>query len=270
MKDLNERVAVITGGGSGIGRGTARALAEAGMKVVVSDIDGARAEMVAAEIRDRGAQGLAVTTDVSDLASVEALADRAYDQFGAVHVLHNNAGLTLFRKAESLSRSDWDRVLGVDLLGVVNGIAAFLPRMRAQDGEAHIVNTASMAGLIPGPGQAPYTASKFAVVGITEVLRLELEPVGIGASVLCPGAVETGIFQTVDKAALSQIDLSAFPHGEVLQPDAVGQMVRAGIENNELYIITHPELMGAVQQRADRIAAAFTRAATRGLDTATS
>jgi NAD(P)-dependent dehydrogenase (short-subunit alcohol dehydrogenase family) len=267
MRDLEGKVAVITGAGSGIGRGTALALAEAGMHVVVADIDEASARSVAGEL---GGRSVAVRTDVADRASVEALADAAYAEFGAVHVLHNNAGVALMMRLDTMKDVDWDWILSINLKGVVNGLQAFLPRMKEQAGEKHIVNTASMAGMFAPQMLGAYNATKFAVVAISETLREEVAEDAIGVSVLCPGVVGTNIMQnTVRDRPPGGADMqlpsiepsSGFTN--VMQPEEVGRLVRQAIIDNDPYIFTHPELGAVAQARFDRIMAAFSRASQR-------
>jgi NAD(P)-dependent dehydrogenase (short-subunit alcohol dehydrogenase family) len=283
MRDLRDKIAVITGGGSGIGRGTALAFADAGMNVVVADIDEADAKAVADEVRGLGVRALAVATDVTDRTSVEALADAAWSEFGAVHLLHNNAGVFVFMRLDSMSDADWRWLLSVNLEGVVNGLQVFLPRLKEQDGERHIVNTASMAGMVAGPMLGAYNATKFAVVAISETLHAELADEGIGVSVLCPGGVNTNIFRHAierrppggrDMQWPQEMNLSREDMREgaptlslrMIDPEDVGRMVRRGIEDGELYIFTHPEFEQAFRMRADRILQAFDRAAGLHID----
>ena len=183
------RVAVVTGAGSGIGRATARLLAQLGAKVHCADLDAQSAERVAHDIGTAVAHRL----DVSDAAAVEALAARVFDEDGAVDVLHNNAGIGHAGDIEHTTVDDWRRVIGVNLLGVAYGVAAFVPRMLRQGRGAHIVNTASGLGLMPAARMAPYCASKFGVVGMSEALNAELAPRGIHVTALCPGVINTGI-----------------------------------------------------------------------------
>jgi NAD(P)-dependent dehydrogenase (short-subunit alcohol dehydrogenase family) len=270
MKDLKDKVAIVTGAGSGIGRGTALALADAGMNVVVADIDEASASAVAKEVEAAGGRGLAVRTDVADRSSVEALAEAAYSAFGSVHVLHNNAGVALFMRLDSMEDIDWRWILSINLEGVINGLQAFLPRMKAQEGEKHIVNTASMAGMFAPQMLGAYNATKFAVVAISETLREEVATDGIGVSVLCPGVVGTNIMQNSlrDRPAgggnmqLPSIDGSA-SFGRVVDPSDVGRLVRQAIIDNEPYIFTHPEYAAIASARFERILAAFERAGQR-------
>jgi len=272
MQELKGKTAVVTGAGSGIGEGTAHALAEAGMNVAVLDINGGAAERVAAELGRHGTRAIARQCDVTDRSSVDATADAVYQEFGAVEVLHNNAGICFFAPVERTTDEQWRLTLDVNLNGVVNGLQAFLPRMRSQGGPAHIVNTASLAGLLASPALGAYQASKFAVVGVSETLRHELAPHGIGVSVLCPGGVATNIMQNSlaltptappGRASNASIETMATDDFRVIDPMDVGRMVRAGIEANEPYIFTHPEFKGAVQRRFDRILDAFDRAADR-------
>lgn len=257
---------MITGGGSGIGRGIAVALAEADVKIVVADIDADAGALVAKEV-----DGISVRTDVADLASVRALADAAFAHHGAVHIVVNNAGVAPTAATDTLTADDWKWGLGVNLNGVIHGIQAFVPRIEAQGGEAHIVNTASVAGLLPLPGHAIYCAAKYAVVGLSEVLHQELRPKGIGVSVLCPAMVRTGILESHRNRPAALAHTNLVPHDPAvielvmtgaLDPVDVGRTVKDAIVDGRLYILTHTddELRGRVQARADLALEPFTRA----------
>lgn len=247
MKELRGRVAVVTGGGSGIGRGMARAFAEAGMAVVVADVEEAAAARVAEELTGGGAQAMAVRVDVSRRDEVESLAETVYAEHGAAHLLCNNAGVAKFGLLDQLSDDDWRWVLSVNLDGVIHGLQAFLPRMRRQEGEKHVVNTASSAGIGPFPALGPYVASKYAVVGISETLRLEGQGWGLSCSVLCPGNVDTEIVSSgrnrPDALGGPDPDVPARALEEIregLDPDDVGRITRQGVIDDDLYIFTHP------------------------------
>ena len=268
MKDLAGKVAVVTGAAGGIGRGVALALADAGTNVVIADLNEAGAKAVAAEVAEKGVRSLAQGTDVTDGASVDALAAAAYAEFGAVHVLHNNAGVAAFARLDATTDADWRWMTSINIDGVVNGLQAFLPRMKAQDGEKHIVNTASLAGMVAGPGLGAYNATKFAVVAISETLRYELADEGFGVSVLCPGGVSTSIMENSRRQQPSGGTDAMLPTGggdpgrmRMATPEEVGVLVRQGIVDNDLYIFTHPELKPIVRARFDRILAAFEKAA---------
>lgn len=276
MKALNEKVAVVTGGGSGIGRGMALAFARSGMRVVVADIDEDAATNVQAELEGLGCEAVAVRTDVIDRDSVEALAEGVYERFGAAHVLCNNAGVTTFGTMDRLRDEDWAWVLGVNLQGVINGLQAFLPRMKAQEGEGadetHVVNTASAAGMTPYPMLGPYVASKYAVVGITETLRMEGKRWGLSASVLCPGNVATGIVHSGRNRhesfgeAREVGDDVAETIAQGIDAEWVGRTVRDAVLRNDLYIFTHPEQREEVAGRFERILSAFDDVEKRGAD----
>jgi len=264
MKDLSGRVAVVTGGGGGIGRGIALALADAGMHVVVADIDLAAAEGVAAEVADRGVRSLAHGVDVTRRDEVERLAERAFAEFDAVHLLCNNAGVTTFgMMGTDVRDEDWHWILAVNLGGVINGIQAFLPRLQAQAGEKHVVNTASIAGLHPSPLIAPYVASKYAVVGISETLRMEGGGANISCSVLCPGNVRTGIVHSQrnrQEAFGEPVEINPMIEKSIedgLDPLLVGRIVRQAVIDDELYIFTHPETREPVEARFASIRAGF-------------
>ena len=259
MDAFKGKVAVVTGGGSGIGRALALALAAEGARVVIADVDEAAMERVAHEAHDRGVEALAVRTDVTELAQVQALADRAWQAFGAVHVLCNNAGVAAWGGLERATHRDWQWVLGVNLWGVIHGVEAFVPRMIAGGERGHVVNTASMAGLIASQGLGVYNTSKYAVVGLSETLAKDLKPYGIGVSVLCPMGVETRIRESErsrpaalrNEAGTARTPVELI--GRYLGPDTVAGMVLEAIRHDELYVITHDEGLEPLRRRFDRM-----------------
>ena len=188
MKDLDGRVAVVTGGASGIGLGIAKALARAGMRIALLDLEERAIAPAEASVRDVGGDVVGIPADVSSRYSLDAAAQRVLENYGRADVLCNNAGVVVLGNLADASAEDWRWVMGVNLMGAVNGVAAFLPHIRAQ-GSGHIVNTASIQGLSAAAGLGVYTTSKYAVVAYSETLRLELAPEQIGVSVLCPGVV---------------------------------------------------------------------------------
>ncbi|MEZ5557387.1 MAG: SDR family NAD(P)-dependent oxidoreductase [Pseudomonadales bacterium] len=196
MKDVAGKVAFVTGGASGMGLAMVRSFAAAGMKVVAADVERAALTSVEREFADSNAQILTVQVDVTDRAAMERAADAAEDAFGSVHLVCNNAGVAVGGAIEEMSYADWDWVLNVNLTGVVNGVQTFVRRMVEHGEGGHFVNTASMAGHIAVPRLAVYNTSKFAVVGLSEAMRIDLAPHHIGVSVLCPGVVNTRIFSS--------------------------------------------------------------------------
>jgi NAD(P)-dependent dehydrogenase (short-subunit alcohol dehydrogenase family) len=257
--DLRGKSSVVTGAASGIGRALALRFAREGANVVLADLDASGMEAVAAEARGLGVKALSVRTDVSELAQVEALAARAFEAFGAVHVLCNNAGVAAWGGLESASHHDWQWVLGVNLWGVIHGVEAFVPRMIARGEPAHIVNTASMAGLVASKGLGVYNTSKYAVVGLSETLAKDLKPYRIGVSVLCSMGVETRIRDSErNRPAALRNDRAEDGEpvelmGRYLAPDVVADMVLAAIRSNELYVITHDEGLEPLRRRAERL-----------------
>ena len=249
MREFRDKVAVVTGAGHGVGRALANECANEGMRVVVADIEGDPPRSVAASIRDRGGQAIAVETDVAERAQVDALAERTYAEFGAAHLLFNNAGVSMHKKIEESSVLDWDWLLEVNLWGPLNGIHAFLPRMRAQGGEAHIVNTASMSGLIARRNQRGiYQAVKHGVVALTIALRNELEDDDgeISASVFCPGGMVTDI-EDAGRHRQERFGgpFTLGPHPVPRQPNPVypediAPRVLEAIRENQRYIFSHP------------------------------
>ncbi len=267
MKDLQGKVAVITGGASGIGRAVADRAAGEGMKIVLGDIEEGPLKEAVDELTGRGAEALGVVTDVSDAASVRALRDRALDRFGAVHLVHNNAGIGLGGPIWEVSEEDWRWILGVNLWGVINGVAAFVPALIEQ-GEGHVVNTASIAGLIVAPFLGPYNATKQAVVAISETLYKDLGAVGapIGVSVLCPGFVRTRIGESQrnrppwapDRDVPGADELRGAVQSLVdggIEAAVVAERVMDAVRTDTFYILTHPELDDAVATRFEDIMA---------------
>jgi NAD(P)-dependent dehydrogenase (short-subunit alcohol dehydrogenase family) len=259
MQSLEHKVAVVTGGASGIGRELCLAFARAGARVVVADLDEVGMEATAAQVRQAGSEAIRVRVDVSRLAEVQALADRAFSQWGAVHVLCNNAGVSVHGGLESATHQDWEWVIGVNVWGVVHGIEAFVPRMIAQREPGHIVNTASMAGLIASQGLGVYNTTKYAVVGLSETLQKDLRLHGIGVSVLCPMGVATAIGESERnrpphlrgpaRSAAGEIELM----GRTLAPAHVAAQVVRAILANRLYVITHEEGLEPLRRRFQRM-----------------
>jgi NAD(P)-dependent dehydrogenase (short-subunit alcohol dehydrogenase family) len=271
MDDFKGRIAVVTGGGSGIGAAMARAFAREGAKIVLADVDRAGMERVAGEIEKSGGEAIAVETDVTSLAAVEKLAERTVERFGAAHIVCNNAGVGIFGPVASATHKDWQWLMNVNVWGVVHGIEVFLPRLIAQQQGGHIVNTASMAGIAGMPSLGVYCATKFAVVGLTESLHRELQGTGIGASVLCPMIVNTNINQS-ERGRPKELQNPAhgaptlqeaqFTQTRAIEAPAVAERVVQAIRENALYIFTHKESGDIVRHRAQRLEKAAARSGT--------
>jgi NAD(P)-dependent dehydrogenase (short-subunit alcohol dehydrogenase family) len=270
LPELAGKVAVVTGGASGIGKGIAGAFRAEGMEVVLADVEEAALAAAAAEL---GAVG--VRTDVADATSVQALADATLERFGAVHVVVNNAGIGPFGRLADLTLADWRWIVDVNLWGVIHGVTIFLPLLERNADGGHVVNTASMAGLSPVPRIGSYCVTKYGVVALTETLALELEHAGskVGATVLCPGPVRTNIKHSsrnrpagLGRGALEDLDLEQLPgrrDDRFLEPEDVGPIVVDAIRRGELYAFTHPEFFVRVEERHARLVDAVERAATR-------
>jgi len=265
MRDLEGRVAFITGGGSGVGLGMAKAFVGAGMKVAVADV---RADHLEDAIAELGSAVHAVRLDVTDRAAFARAADEVEQALGHVHVLCNNAGINLFNDIAEATYQDWDWVLGVNLGGVVNGVVTFVPRIKAHGEGGHVVNTASMAALVAGPGAGIYTTAKFAVHGLSDALRWSLLPHGIGVSMVCPGLVKSKIYES-DQIRPAELSTDVTPadeefmrilpglHDAGMDPEEIGEKVLRAIERNDFYVFTHPDHRDELRGISDEIIAAF-------------
>jgi NAD(P)-dependent dehydrogenase (short-subunit alcohol dehydrogenase family) len=268
MKDFAGKTAVITGAASGIGLGLARTFARAGMSLVLSDIHQQRLDEALRNVRSLGAKAVAIPADVSQRADVQKIADAAMNEFGALHIACNNAGVTLHgKRIWDVTPEEWDWIAGVNLHGVMHGIQIFLPLIQRHGGEGHIINTASIAGLQVAPHRrsGAYAATKFAVVALTESLWNDLRETPVGASVLAPAAVRTRIYQSNE----SRPDRYGGPYetdslsplqqelANGLDPDTVGERVMRAIRARELYIFTHMQTKEWLLARHKRIIDAF-------------
>jgi NAD(P)-dependent dehydrogenase (short-subunit alcohol dehydrogenase family) len=256
MKDLRDRIAVITGGASGIGNAMAERFAAEGMKVAVADLDGAAAQDAAGRLPSAGApDALGLPVDVRRPESLEALAVAVYDRWGATHILCNNAGVQMPGRAWEFTAEEWDWLLGVNLLGVVHGIRAFVPPMIERGDPGHIVNTASVGGLVAYPGLAMYTASKYAVVGLSETLRHDLEAAGakIGVSLLAPGPTVSALRENSGRlrpGGAGGREVPLVTHFDRLPAERVAEMVVEAIRGNRFWVLTHPEYRELILRRA--------------------
>ena len=269
MKEFAGKVAVITGAASGIGRGIAEHCVRLGVKVVAADIEEAALEQTGSDLSAMGGTVLCVKTDVSRRSDVEALAQRAFDEFGGVHLLFNNAGVAAGGSPWEATWNDWDWVINVDLWGVINGVKVFTPLMLAQNTECHIVNTASAAGLTAGGFSAPYSVVKHAVVALSESLYLTLQQrkSQVKASVLCPGITRTNI-ASCERNRPEELRNDAAPWSEQRKashamleallakstpPSRIAELVFDAIKREQFYIFTSPEWMELVRLRTDAL-----------------
>ncbi|KQW71049.1 short-chain dehydrogenase [Phenylobacterium sp. Root77] len=280
MRDLTGKTAFITGGASGLGLAMAHAFGGAGMNVMLADIEEAPLKAAVADLEARQVRTASVLCDVGDRAAVVAAAQATLDAFGKVHVVCNNAGVGAGGPISEVKPADWDWIVAVNLMGVVYGMEAFLPHIRAHGEGGCFVNTASMAGMISVPGMEPYTATKYAVVGMSEGWAGQLAPENINVAVLCPGFVKTRINQsgrTRQEKFGGPTEPAATPGGSLvdngIDPERVGRRVLEAVQNDERYIFTHPDMRGLVQGRFGRIMAGFDAAdaspALDGMDYAT-
>lgn len=267
MKEIAGKVAVVTGAGSGIGRALAERFSAEGMRLALADIEAEPLEAVADALRAAGTEVETAVLDVRDRQALAALADRCASRFGGAHVLCNNAGVASGGPVWEVSPEEWDWVVGVNLLGVINGIHAFVPEMVAAGEEGHVVNTASIAGLTCPAMMSPYNVTKHAVVALSETLRADLiaSASKIGVSVLCPGWVQTRIHESdrnkpggpdeapenPDHANLRELVASMIAGG--IEPAVVADQVLAAIRGDRFWIRTHPAMEPMVAERCKTI-----------------
>ena len=272
MKDVKGKVAFITGGGSGIGLGMAKVFTNAGMKVVIADIRDDHLEQAMNTLRDANQEIHTIRLDVSDRKAMDQAADETIRIFGKVHLVCNNAGVNIIGPTDEAIYEDWDWIISVNLGGVINGLHSFIPLIKAHGEGGHIVNTSSIAGIVAGPGTGIYSATKFAIRGLSESLRYDLAPYKIGVSLLCPGTVATNLHESEQlrpakftRAADSAIRGKRGASGSMLarvlptgmDPLEVGQKVLHGIQRNDFYILPHPEFKEEFQAEFDEIIAAL-------------
>ena len=269
MKEFKGKVAVITGGASGIGRAIAERCVAEGMKVVLADIDEVELAKTVGELSSVNGAVLGIKTDVSKRRDVEALADRAFDAFGQVHLLFNNAGVGAGGSPWEATWNDWEWVIGVNLWGVIHGVKVFVPRMLAQNTECHVVNTSSAAGLVVGGASAPYAATKHAVVALSESMYLALQRRSslVKVSVLCPGLVRTNIGEAernrpaelanepVELTPEMRAGLAAFKAvlDVSMPPLQVADAVFKAIQHEEFYILPDPDWVELIRLRTDSL-----------------
>ena len=276
MQDVAGKVAFITGGASGMGLAMARSFSRAGMKVVITDVEEAALATVRAEFEASNAEFLDLKVDVTDRDAMAQAADAVEERFGKIHVVCNNAGVAAGGTVDAHTYNDWDWVTRVNIDGVVNGVQTFVERIKRHGEGGHFVNTASMAGHIAVPGLGIYGMTKFAVVGLSETMRIDLAPHDIGVSALCPGVVNTNIFtsernrpealpgetRTALMANATEeewADRMEQIRDGALDPAVVGDMVLHAIRENEFYIFTHPELKAMSDARFEEMSAAYER-----------
>ncbi len=272
MREFEGKTAFITGGASGIGLGMAKAFAAAGIQVVIADLRPDHLDEAMAFFSIVNQPVYPIVLDVSDRDAMARAAREVEDTFGPVHILCNNAGINIIGPLDEAGYEDWEWLLGVNLGGVINGLTTFLPRMKAHGQGGHIVNTSSIAGIVAGPGNGIYSATKFAIRGLSESLRYDMAPHGIGVSVLCPGTVATNLHQseehrparyngTLDdtirkkRAFTGELFREVLPTG--MDPVEVGEKVLRGIRRNDFHIIPHPEFKEEFQEAFDEIIAAI-------------
>ena len=276
MRDFAGKTAFITGGASGIGLGLARVFAEAGANIAIADIEGPVLNGAVDQLKAEGANVIGVECDVADRAAMDRAAERTVAAFGKVHLLFNNAGVARTGHIWQIAESDWEWTIGVNLMGMIHGLQIFVPHMKAHGEPSHIVSTSSMAGLRPSIAGGPYTATKYAMVGLSEVLANELAGSNIGVSVFCPFQIRTNMPRNGRNRPArfgGPIDAKTDPHAaqhiadmaarsqNALDPKEAARRVKQGIENDQLFILSDAKDRAPVEERFARIRAAFEAAA---------
>ncbi len=279
MHDIRDKTAFITGGASGIGLGIAEALAAQGMRIAIADIDTDALDRAQKQLSASGAQVLSVEMDVAQPQAWEEAAQRVEKTLGPVRVLCNNAGIGQGRIAfnkhfelTDIPEGLWKLLFDINVSSVYHGVRTFVPRMQAAGGGGHVVNTASMASFLAPAGLAVYSATKFAVMGLSEALRAELLPHRIGVSVLCPGGVQSNLVartaairQGTPGASLdSAITAPLANDPQKMKARSVGERVRVAIQKDEFYILTHPEYRPLIEERFDSVLSAIGESAEPG------
>jgi len=272
MQDLRGKTAFITGGASGIGLGMAEAFGREGMNIVLADIEAGALDAAVADLKSKQIQVAGVRADVTSRDSLRAAALETVARFGKVHLVCNNAGIGAGGQIGGVPERDWDWVIDVNLKGVVYGVEVFTPLIESHGEGGHFVNTASLAGMLSGPGMEPYSATKFAVVAMSEGWAMQLAPKNIGVSILCPGFVSTHIYDGrrnrteaygpdpfAANREMATVGKAAIQAG--MATSAVGGRVVEAVRDNDLYVFTHPEYRPLVEARFERILAAFDKSA---------
>lgn len=267
MTEINGKVAFVTGAASGIGYAIAKAMAARGARVMLSDLDADRLKTAEETLRAAGADVASFSCDVADEAQMRAAAQATLDAFGSVSIVVNNAGVGLGGAPGAIPLKDWRWIVDINLMGVVHGVEVFVPHIRAAGG-GHIVNVASLAGHTSSPGMGPYHATKFAVVGYSEALKLDLAESGIGVSIVCPAWVRTSIHRSAfskPSGGASESDpqfqaMNAIIEGGI-DPDELGEWTSDCVEADRLYVFTHPAFSPALDLRYAQIKADYEAAA---------
>jgi NAD(P)-dependent dehydrogenase (short-subunit alcohol dehydrogenase family) len=272
MKEFRNKTAFVTGAASGIGLALARTFLDRGMNVMMADVEKAALEAAAHSLSNHGDRVASVLCDASIGEAIDAAAAKTFETFGRVHLLCNNAGVSRAGRVEEIALADWEWVIGVNLYGMIHGVRAFLPHMKAHGEESHIVSTSSMSGLTPKALAGPYGATKFAIVGLSEVLRQELAGSNVGVSVLCPGWTRTNMPDNGRNRPArygGAYDFRADPlmaernrqyvegSRSGLDPLDLAALVMRAIEEKEFYIMTQPDRRKDVEARYDEILEAF-------------
>jgi NAD(P)-dependent dehydrogenase (short-subunit alcohol dehydrogenase family) len=279
MRDFQGKTAFITGGASGIGLGFAQIFAEAGMKIALADIEGPVLQTAVAGLKAKGAQAVGIECDVADRASYARAADRAFSAFGKVHLLCNNAGVARTGAVAEIAESDWEWVIGVNLMGMIHGLQLFVPHMKAHGEPSHIVSTSSMAGMRASVAGGPYTATKYAMVGLSEVLAKELAGGNIGVSVFCPNNIRSNmpyngrnrparfggaLDPAKDGQAAAHIATMKDRNRGGMDPREAALRVKKAIEQDQLFIFSHADERDMLTERFGRILAGLDAAAALG------
>jgi NAD(P)-dependent dehydrogenase (short-subunit alcohol dehydrogenase family) len=272
MKDVAGKTAFITGGASGIGFAIGKVFAQAGMKVVIADLRQDHLDEAIAELREGGGEAHAIHMDVTDRRAMKEAADETEQIYGNIHLLCNNAGVNIIRPIDEASFEDVDWLLSVNLGGVFNGLLTFIPRIKAHGEGGHIINTSSVAGIITGPGTGIYSATKFAIRGLSESLRYDLAPHRIGVSVLCPGTVSTRLYESEEnrqerflgrvdeatektRAVTGDLFRKVLPLG--MDPMEVAKKTLRGVQEDRFYIISHVEVEQDIREAYEEMLAAL-------------